>query len=125
MEAIALDYGVPMKVWDRAPKMGGEALKQMETAVLRFPTQVGPLYTLEKEGALKPGDRRAIAFTTARLAAGATAVRDMIVEAWLQSADTPVGYPMVNLRDIESGKVRATRDLFGKDSADPAGRSDD
>lgn len=44
MEAIALDYGVPMKVWDRAPKLGGETLKQMETAVLRFPAQVGPLY---------------------------------------------------------------------------------
>ena len=47
--------------------------------------------------------------------AGASAVRDMIVDAWLASADTPVGYPMVNVRDIESGKVRATRDLFGKD----------
>jgi hypothetical protein len=39
----------------------------------------------------------------------------MIVEAWQQSADTPVGYPMVNLRDVENGKVRVTRDLFGAD----------
>ena len=77
--------------------------------------EVGPLYALERDGGLKPGDRRGIAFATARLAAGATAVRDMIVDAWRQSADTPVGYPMVNLRDIESGKVRVTRDLFGKD----------
>jgi len=29
------------------------------------------------------------------------------------SEQTPVGYPMVNMRDIESGKVRATRELFG------------
>ena len=29
-------------------------------------------------------------------------MRDMIVEAWLDSASTPVGYPMVNVRDIES-----------------------
>jgi hypothetical protein len=29
--------------------------------------------------------------------------------------DVFVGYPMVNMRDIESGKVRATRDLFGVD----------
>jgi hypothetical protein len=77
--------------------------------------EVGPLYALEKDGGLKPGDPRGIAFATARLAAGATAVRDMIVEAWQQSADTPVGYPMVNLRDIESGKVKVTRDLFGAD----------
>ena len=73
------------------------------------------LYALERDGGLKPGDRRGIVFATARLAAGASAVRDMIVDAWRQSADTPVGYPMVNLRDIESGKVRVTRDLFGKD----------
>jgi hypothetical protein len=77
--------------------------------------EVGPLYALEKDGGLKPGDPRGIAFATTRLAAGATAVRDMIVEAWQQSADTPVGYPMVNLRDIESGKVKVTRDLFGAD----------
>jgi hypothetical protein len=47
-----------------------------------------------------------------RLVAGAQATRDMI-DAWLDSANTPVGYPMVNVRDIESGKVRATRELFG------------
>jgi hypothetical protein len=43
------------------------------------------------------------------------AVRDMIVAAWLDSANTPVGYPMVNVRDIESGKVRPTPELFGAD----------
>ena len=37
----------------------------------------------------------------------------MIVDAWNNSATTPVGYPMANVRDIESGKVRATPDLFG------------
>jgi hypothetical protein len=77
--------------------------------------EVGPLYALERDGGLQQGDRRGIVFATTRLAAGASAVRDMIVDAWRQSADTPVGYPMVNLRDIESGKVRVTRDLFGKD----------
>jgi hypothetical protein len=65
--------------------------------------------------AIGSGDERGIAFATTRLAAGVTAVRDMIVEAWLDSANTPVGYPMVNVRDIESGKVRATRELFGAD----------
>jgi hypothetical protein len=34
---------------------------------------------------------------------------------WMASADTPVGYPMVNVRDIESEKVRATRQLLGAD----------
>jgi len=32
-----------------------------------------------------------------------------------RSANTPIGYPMVNVRDIESGKARATRDLCGAD----------
>jgi hypothetical protein len=39
----------------------------------------------------------------------------MIVDGWSDSANTPVGYPMVDVRDIESGKVRATRELFGAD----------
>lgn len=77
--------------------------------------EVIPLYSLEKEGAFKKGDPRGIAFATNRLTAGAAAVRDMIVQAWEESADTPVGYPMVNVRDIESGKVRATREMFGAD----------
>jgi hypothetical protein len=69
----------------------------------------------EKEGGYRKGDASRIAFATARVAAGGTALRDMIVDAWQDSATTPVGYPMVNVRDIESGKVRATRDLFGAD----------
>jgi hypothetical protein len=61
------------------------------------------------------GDPCGIAFADARLAAGATAVLVMTVNAWRDGAQTPIGYPMVNVRDIESGKVRATRDLFGAD----------
>jgi hypothetical protein len=40
----------------------------------------------------------------------------MIVEAWLDSANTPVGYPIVNVRDIESGKVRATWEVASQPS---------
>ena len=89
--------------------------KQTDALLMATLAQVEPLYALEKEGGFKKHDRRGMAFATARLAAGATAVRNMIVEAWLDSANTPVGYPMVNVRDIESGKVRATRELFGAD----------
>lgn len=39
----------------------------------------------------------------------------MIYDAWAASADGMVGYPMVNVRDIESGKVGATRELMGAD----------
>jgi nucleoside-diphosphate-sugar epimerase len=46
MEILALDYGTPMKSWDQAPA-AGHALKhqQLETAVVRFPAQCGPMYT--------------------------------------------------------------------------------
>jgi hypothetical protein len=88
---------------------------QIRTLLLASLAQVVPLYTLEKEGGLKRRDPRGIAFAEARLAAGATALRNMIVDAWLDSAQTPIGYPMVSVRDIESGKVRVTRELMGAD----------
>lgn len=47
--------------------------------------QVAPLYSLEKDGCFKKGDSRGATFAT-RLAAGAQAVRDMIV----QGADAAV-----------------------------------
>lgn len=77
--------------------------------------QVEPLYALEKDGGFKKGDPRGAAFATTQLAAGAQAVRDMIVQAWEESASTPIGYPMVNVAEILSGKVRATRAMFGAD----------
>jgi hypothetical protein len=39
---------------------------------------------------------RGVAFATSRLAASAQAVRDTIVQVREESAETPVGYPMVN-----------------------------
>ena len=74
-----------------------------------------PLYTLEKQGAFKNGNKQGIDFTTARLAAGAQMTRDMIVDAWRASAGTMVGFPMVNVRDIESGKITLTKEMFGAD----------
>ena len=53
--------------------------------------QIVPLFALEKEGGFKKGNPRGIAFAEARLAAGATALRNMIVDAWLDGASTPVG----------------------------------
>ena len=89
--------------------------ERTRTLLLESLSQVVPLYALEKEGGFKKGDPRGVAFATSRLAAGAAVVRDMIVEAWIDSANTAVGYPMVNVRDIESGEVRVTRELFGAD----------
>ena len=46
---------------------------------------------------------------------GASSVRDMVVDAWRTSADTNVGYPMISLRDIETGKHGLARGDFGRD----------
>jgi len=59
-------------------------------------------------GRFKAHIRRGIEFASARRAIGAQFVRDMIVDAWHASATGMVGYPMVNVRDAETGTVKAT-----------------
>ncbi len=77
--------------------------------------QVVPLYTLEKKGAFRGKDKRGIAFITARLAAGAGELRDLIVDAWHASSAETVGYPPAPIADVESGKVEAYPILYGLD----------
>lgn len=40
---------------------------------------------------------------------------DEIVDAWTSSATITVGYPQINVSDIESGKVHLTRTSFASD----------
>ena len=76
---------------------------------------VRPLYQLVATGALRDATPEAKAFATQRLAAGATEVRDMIEDAWKASATANVGYPNINVADIEAGKVTLTRESYGAD----------
>jgi hypothetical protein len=79
-------------------------------------TFVEPLYKLEKEGGLNAADPRAKAFVDARLAAGATQLRDMVVQAWNASATGKIGYrPEITVDDIVSGRADPWNDLYGKD----------
>ena len=64
-------------------------------------------FTLEKSGAFKPGDARGVRYTMGRLATGAAMLRDMIAAAWTASATGQVNYPVVTVRDLESGKADA------------------
>ena len=76
-------------------------------------SQVGPLYQTAGIGAsadlFQTPQPAEVAFATARLAAGATELRDEIVDAWRQSTDVYVGYPLVKVTDILSGAVPMTR----------------
>jgi hypothetical protein len=75
--------------------------------------QVIPTYTLFSQGAFAARTDAGVNFTADRLAAGADELRNLIVEAWRQSEDGSVGYPLIKVRDIEAGKVMPTRRALG------------
>jgi hypothetical protein len=72
-------------------------------------------YTLEKAGGLAPSDPRGVAFAAERMAAGATELRDLIVEAWRAGGTAQIGWPAVNVADVEAGKVDPFDALYGVD----------
>lgn len=82
---------------------------------------VVPFYELEKAGAFRPGAApgiaaQGVAFTTGRVAAGASELRDEVVLAWKASETQKVGYrPQVSLPDVESGAVDPYDSLYGVD----------
>ena len=51
----------------------------------------------------------------ARVADGASQLRDMILDAWRASATAQVGWPAVKVADVEAGKVDPWEALFGAD----------
>lgn len=69
-------------------------------------TQVGPLYRLEKTGAFKPQSNAGAEFLATLLARGASDLRDMVADAWTQSADAVVNSAGVSVTDVTSGKVK-------------------
>jgi hypothetical protein len=92
----------------------------IETRVVGYLTKTWtltePLYALEKAGALVETDPRGRAFVQERLAAGAAALRDLVTEAWRESASGKIGYrPEISVADVESGKADPWNDLYGKD----------
>ncbi len=78
-------------------------------------SQVTRLYEFVAAGALRDRTPEAVAFTTARAAAGAAEIRDGIEDAWKASATATVGYPNISVADVISGKVILTREMYGSD----------
>lgn len=56
-----------------------------------------------------------VAIVTQQLAAGVAELRDEIVDAWRQSEQIAVGYPLVRVLDIESGAVKMTPATLASD----------
>jgi hypothetical protein len=77
--------------------------------------QIVPLFQLDKAHAFEIRTPEGKAFATARVAAGAAELRDMIVDVWHASADAKVGFPQISVSDVESGKADALGPLMGED----------
>lgn len=77
--------------------------------------QVVPFYEMQKAGGLTAGDPRGVAFATARLAAGASALRDLVVDAWRASATGKVGWPELGVAEVEAGRADPYDSLYGID----------
>lgn len=77
--------------------------------------KVEELYALEKAGGFTSGDARGAAFVTELLAAAASELRDVVIEAWRAGADAQVGWPAVSVADVEAGRVDPFDALYGRD----------
>jgi hypothetical protein len=78
-------------------------------------SQVEPLYQAAGTDLYQHPLPKELAVATRQLAAGAAELRDEIVDAWRQSTQITVGFPLVRVSDILSGKVKVTPDTFGAD----------
>jgi hypothetical protein len=88
-------------------------LAQVGTYLSTTASFVPAVYRLEAAGEIDAHGPAATVLVLDRLAAGSAQLRNMIVEAWLASANATVGYPPVTVRDVESGAVVPTRAKVG------------
>lgn len=107
--AEVADRVAPLKAYD------GPIEKRTVDYLLETSTQVIPFYELEKAGGLAPADRRGVEFATARIAVGASELRDMIVSAWRGSEKATFGWPVMKVQDVVAGRADPWDSLYGKD----------
>ncbi|MDP1914093.1 S1/P1 Nuclease [Brevundimonas sp.] len=99
-----------------APALDGFDLRLRVPAYLKTTlAEVTPFYVLEKAGGFTDSDARGGAFVTARLAAGASELRDLFVLAWRDSADDSIGWPAVKVNEVEAGTVDPWLAMYGED----------
>jgi len=99
-----------------APALDGFDLRLRVPAFLKATlAQVTPLYVFEKAGGFAESDARGAAFVTARLAAGASELRDLFVLAWRDSADDSIGWPTVKVNEVETGTADPWLAMHGED----------
>jgi hypothetical protein len=92
-----------------------EVLATIGTYLEATASTVPTLYQIEKRGGFERASPEAVTFTTARVAAGAQELRDLVVAAWENSAYASVGYPEIRVTDILDGSVTPAPSAFGGD----------
>jgi hypothetical protein len=89
----------------------GPILPRVEAYIAQTNSFVPKVYQLEGAGAFDAVTPEAVNFTLDRLAAGAKMLRDLIVDAYAESTTVKIGYPLVTVEDILSGKVAPTHGI--------------
>jgi hypothetical protein len=90
-------------------------LERVEAYLATTNSYVPTVYQLEAAGAFDAATPAAVSFTLARLAAGASMLRDLIADAYATSLDAKVGYPAVSVRDVLAGSIPVKRSLADGD----------
>lgn len=99
-----------------APRLDGFDLKARVPAYLKATlAEVTPFYRLEKAGGFRDADPRGAEFTTTRLAAGASELRDLTVLAWRASGQAAIGWPAVKVAEVEAGTADPWLAMYGED----------
>jgi len=99
-----------------APALEGFDLRARVPAYLKTTlAQVTPFYALEKAGGFAETDPRGAAFVAARLSAGASELRDLIILAWRDAADDAIGWPTVKVNEVEAGTADPWLAMYGDD----------
>lgn len=95
-----------VKAHMRAPASSDAPIStQVGTYLEATAGNVVPFYTLEKRGEFESSTPAAVDFLDARLADGASELRDLVVAAWDASGSLRVGYPDgITPAEAESGK---------------------
>jgi hypothetical protein len=75
-------------------------MHEVERYLLATNRTVPQLYAIEKAGGFRDGSKQAVQFVDARLAAGATELRNLVVWAWQDSLNASVGYPAKPVREL-------------------------
>jgi hypothetical protein len=110
MANVAIEAAMP------APRLDGFELRPRVAGYLKASlAEVTPFYRLEKAGGFADGDPRGVTFATARLAAGAAELRDLIILSWRAAGEASIGWPAVKVAEVEAGTADPWLAMIGED----------